>query len=330
MLEKPDGVAVFWPAAGVASGVLIGFGAGARWPVVAGVMAATLGANLLGDRNLPSTLFFAAANAGEAVLAAGLIQWIYGAPFDLNDLRRVLGLFVATIVGTSVSGIVGVLGFILFHTPTAPVLTVWLHWVASDGLGTITIAPLVIGLASLIRDPPARRELAEAALALSVVSAVCACLIFLPNQPWTIELAIASLSPLCVWIAARLRPVFTAAATFIWAITIVLTTTFAVGIFGDPRLSIDERILSAQATILATSFGALVLAALFTERRRHEAAILERERRLEEALRAGGVMAFDWDLSAANVRYSQNAVQILGIESAGDPERRMAGPDPSG
>jgi len=313
LLEKPDGVAVFWPAAGVASGVLIGFGAGARWPVVAGVMAATLGANLLGDRNLPSTLFFAAANAGEAVLAAGLIQWIYGAPFDLNDLRRVLGLFVATIVGTSVSGIVGVLGFILFHTPTAPVLTVWLHWVASDGLGTITIAPLVIGLASLIRDPPARRELAEAALALSVVSAVCACLIFLPNQPWTIELAIASLSPLCVWIAARLRPVFTAAATFIWAITIVLTTTFAVGIFGDPRLAIDERILSAQATILATSFGALVLAALFTERRRHEAAILERERRLEEALRAGGVMAFDWDLSAANVRYSQNAVQILGI-----------------
>jgi MASE1 protein len=101
LLEKPDGVAVFWPAAGVASGVLIGFGAGARWPVVAGVMAATLGANLLGDRNLPSTLFFAAANAGEAVLVAGLIQWIYGAPFDLNDLRRVLGLFVATIVGTS-------------------------------------------------------------------------------------------------------------------------------------------------------------------------------------------------------------------------------------
>jgi len=228
LLEKPDGVAVFWPAAGVASGVLIGFGAGARWPVVAGVMAATLGANLLGDRNLPSTLFFAAANAGEAVLAAGLIQWIYGAPFDLNDLRRVLGLFVATIVGTSVSGIVGVLGFILFHTPTAPVLTVWLHWVASDGLGTITIAPLVIGLASLIRDPPARRELAEAALALSVVSAVCACLIFLPNQPWTIELAIASLSPLCVWIAARLRPVFsdqmpkamppTIAPTFITAV----------------------------------------------------------------------------------------------------------------
>src|SRR5690348_163616 len=46
LLEKPDGVAVFWPAAGVATGVLIGAGSRARWPVIGGVMAATIGANL--------------------------------------------------------------------------------------------------------------------------------------------------------------------------------------------------------------------------------------------------------------------------------------------
>ena len=32
LLEEADGVAVFWPAAGIASGVLIGFGSVARWP----------------------------------------------------------------------------------------------------------------------------------------------------------------------------------------------------------------------------------------------------------------------------------------------------------
>jgi hypothetical protein len=52
LLEEADGVAVFWPAAGIASGVLIGFGSAARWPVVAGVMAATIAANLLGDRGI--------------------------------------------------------------------------------------------------------------------------------------------------------------------------------------------------------------------------------------------------------------------------------------
>ena len=78
LLEKSDGVAVFWPAAGVASGVLMGVGSVARWPVVVGVMAATMSANLLGDRNIASSVFFAVANAGEAVLVAGLIEQFYG------------------------------------------------------------------------------------------------------------------------------------------------------------------------------------------------------------------------------------------------------------
>src|SRR5271157_5533387 len=42
LLEKPDGVAAFWPAAGVASGVLIVAGSAARWPLILGVMAATM------------------------------------------------------------------------------------------------------------------------------------------------------------------------------------------------------------------------------------------------------------------------------------------------
>src|SRR6266550_6596642 len=74
LLAKPDGVAVFWPAAGVATGLMIGLGSAARWPVVVGVMAATLVANLLGDRNLLSSVLFAVTNAGEAVVVAGLIE----------------------------------------------------------------------------------------------------------------------------------------------------------------------------------------------------------------------------------------------------------------
>src|SRR5262249_4337975 len=41
--------------------------------------------------------------------------------------------------------------------------------------------------------------------------------------------------------------------------------------------------------------------------------IFEREARLQEALRAGGVIAFDWDLAADQVRHSQNAALILGF-----------------
>ena len=50
LLAKPDGVAVFWPAAGVSSGILIASGREMRLPVVSGVIVATIAANLLSDR----------------------------------------------------------------------------------------------------------------------------------------------------------------------------------------------------------------------------------------------------------------------------------------
>src|SRR4249920_2296042 len=90
LLTKPEGVAVFWPAAGVSAGVLIALGARARWPVVVGTMAATIVANLLGDRNVWSAVLFALCNAGEAVLTAWLVGRYYGADFQLSKLRNVL------------------------------------------------------------------------------------------------------------------------------------------------------------------------------------------------------------------------------------------------
>jgi signal transduction histidine kinase/CheY-like chemotaxis protein len=283
LLGPTDGVAVFWPAAGVASGILITVGPAARWPVVVGVVAATLAANLLGDRNIWSSACFAVANAGDAVIIAGLIHRLFGSPLELNELRKVLALFAATAASASLSGIAGTAGFVLFHGSTASLSVIWLDWFRSDAIGNIAVAPLAIGLASLARNFPPRREIVEGVLALAVVSLVCALLVFLPNEPWTAELAIGALCPLLLWIASRLRPAFTAVATFICAITIVWTTIFAIGVFGDLQLSIEERVLAAQATILAISLGALVLAALFSERRLHESAILEREARLQVA-----------------------------------------------
>ena len=313
LLDKTDGIAVFWPAAGVATGFLVAFGPTVRWPVVIGVVAATFAANLLGDRNLASSTAFAVANAGSPVIAAGLIQRFYGAPFELNELRRVFGLFGAAIIAAIVCGFVGAVGFAFFHPSASSVPTIWRHWVVTETLGSITVAPLVIGLASFLRSAPPRREIVEGTFALAIVGALCLLLVFLLHEPWTLELSIASFCPLFVWIAARVRPAFTAVATFMCAITIVWTTIFAVGLFGDTRLPLEERILSAQATILATSFGALVLAALFSERRTYELALLEREQRLEEALRAGGVITFDWDLRIGLIRLSQNASEILGL-----------------
>ncbi len=55
-------------------------------------MAATMAANLLGDRDTWSSVLFAVANAGDTVIIAGLIHGFCSSPFELNELRRVLAL----------------------------------------------------------------------------------------------------------------------------------------------------------------------------------------------------------------------------------------------
>src|SRR5688572_6918561 len=101
LLTQPDGVAVFWPASGIAAGTLIALGPKARWPVAIGIMAATVVANLMGDRNL-AALVFALCNAGECLLIAWLIKRHSGPRFSLDSVRDVLGLLAAAAIGAAV------------------------------------------------------------------------------------------------------------------------------------------------------------------------------------------------------------------------------------
>jgi PAS domain S-box-containing protein len=313
LLTDPDGVAVFWPAAGVSAGILIAVGRQARWAVATGTMAATIIANLMGDRNIWSAIVFALANAGEAMLTAWLIERYVGPNFNLGRLSHVVGLMAAAIVSPAMSGIVGTLGFIFFHNSSADILTTWRHWFISDAIGIITVAPLAIGLASAVRDPPAQREVVVGSAALVVVAAASMILILLPLTSFKTVTPVALLFPLLLWPAARCRPAFAAAASFIVSLFIVWGITFQLGPFGDPGLSMDTRIVSAQITILSVMLCTFVSASLFFERRDHATAIETSEARLQEALKAGGVTAFDWDVRSGLSQRSANAVQMLGL-----------------
>src|SRR5258706_6621549 len=155
LLAEPAGVAVFWPAAGVSSGVLIALRRDARLPVAAGAMVATIIANLMGDRNVWGATAFALCNAGEALFAAWLIERYFGSGFSLNRLRNVLGLLAAAVVATAASGIGGTGGFKVFPHPAAPLWDPLEHRVLCHPVGIIPAVPLVIGASqALLRRPP--------------------------------------------------------------------------------------------------------------------------------------------------------------------------------
>jgi integral membrane sensor domain MASE1 len=75
LLLPPEGVAVFWPAAGVSSGVLIALGPRARWPVAAGVTAATVVIHQLIADPLWAGIALGLSNAAEALIVAGLLEF---------------------------------------------------------------------------------------------------------------------------------------------------------------------------------------------------------------------------------------------------------------
>src|SRR5262249_52338292 len=157
------------------------------------------------------------------------------------------------IVGAALSGIGGAFGYRWFHASTAPLLTTWYHWFISDGLGIVTVAPLVIGLVAVTRTRPPRRAMLEGGVALVLLAILNGILSLSPRETWGLVLLTALFVPLLIWVAARCEPIFAAAAAFITSLSGVWTTTYGIGIFGDPNVPIAQRVLAAQADILAVS-----------------------------------------------------------------------------
>ncbi len=284
LVMKPEGVAVFWPAAGISTGVLIALGPRARWPVAGGVIAATVIVHLVIAEPLWAGAALGLCNAAEALITAGLIERYFSADFALDRLRQVLGLIIAAIVGTAISGVGGAIIYRLYSGPSADMVVSWRHWFESDAVGIIIVAPLVIGIAVALRRPPPRREIIEGIAALAVVALVIGTIIFAPPKFWLTALPVATLFPILLWVTAKCRPVVAAAASFLVCITVVSTAVFDVGHFGDVSIAFGDRILQAQSTILFVAVGTFVLAALFAEGRDSEARLtrsnmmLERER----------------------------------------------------
>jgi len=311
---KPDDIAAFWPAAGVAAGILVGLGPRARLPVAVGTVVASVLSNLSGNWSLSTSLVFALCNAGQVLLIAGLIQRYFGPAFSLDSLRHVLGLVAAAIVGTAAAAIGGTLGVVFVEGSTAPALTIWNHWLTSNVPGIVAVAPLLIGLVSAVHHPPPRSETVEGVVALLGLIALSGLIVFLPREPLAVVALVALLFPLLLWLGARCRPVFAAAAAFIVAITIVWTTTFSIGMFDEKNFPIAERAPVAQAAILAVSLCAIVLASLFSERRASEERLTRSNMMLQQE-RDNRLMKID-AITSAMVHEVRQPLGAIALEGA--------------
>jgi PAS domain S-box-containing protein len=321
-LRSQVGVAIFWPAAGIATGALIALGRPARLPVAIAVASASIASSLSVDRNPWLAITFGVLDMGEVLLPAWIINRWFGEVFKLEEVRQVLGFLVASAIGAAVTAAAAAIA-ISFAEPAAIPFNVWRLWFASCSLGLITVAPLLIGLGDALREPPPRRELIEGTMALVTLAALSAFLISLPQGPWATALPVALAFPVLLWVAVRCRPVFAAVAMFVVTLTVVWSTTFNMGHFGDASIPLADRILAAQTHVLVGTLLSLVLAALFAERRRNETTLkmsnerlqlaFEREAQLALAGKMGRVGGFTFDIGSGAMQVSPGYAAIHGL-----------------
>ena len=240
-----------------------------------------------------------------------------------------LAFFAAAGVGPAISAIVATAGFVLFYNSGAPVLTTWLNWFASDALGIIMVAPLLIGLGGLRRDLPERWELTEGMLTLAALAVVSAIAFGSPAHYWWYTVLPLGLF-LPALLAAHCRPVFAAAAALILGCAVVWTTTFGIGDLGELP-SLPDRAHAARATLLAISIYTLVLAALFAERRHNERALEDSNNRLKGTnhrlqLALGGAELGVWSVDTETGRFESDARdrQIHGYRPDAPPKTLAA------
>ena len=279
LLSAPSNVAVFWPASGIAVGILIIFGRRAGPAVVIGVVVGTVAANVIGDRSLLTSLFKGFCNASEVLLAAWLLERSFGRPFRFVDLRRVAGFLAATGLATAASATAGAGIMILLHTD-APYWNVWRAWFLSDWVGIVVIAPLMIGFGQVWREPPTRKESIEGLGVLALTATACVYTMSLHTGSWHSFSPSALVLPLLLWLTARCQPTFGIAGAFLASVSIIYATTFGIGRFGDAAVPIIERVKGAQVATMTVTIFTLVLTALFAQRKEAEEGLRESEGRL--------------------------------------------------
>jgi PAS domain S-box-containing protein len=282
-LLKPEGVAVMWPALGLAVGVLIAHRPANRAAVAVGICVGIITARLWAGANLWIAIALSLCNTGGGLLTAQLIERWFGPAFKLENVSCVLGFLGATAVGTLAASISGT-AVLVISEPTTDILNVWQAWFTSAALGIVTVAPLPIGLASTMRRALPRREQFEGATALVTLAAISAFVISLPPGPWATAVPVTIVFPIVLWIAVRCRPVFAAAAAFILALIVVYSTALGLGHFGDASIPVPDRTLAAQTIVLAGALCLLILSALFAERREYEMILEDSNRRLQLVL----------------------------------------------
>jgi integral membrane sensor domain MASE1 len=139
-----DGIAVFWPASGLAAGWLVFRNGHDRIATAFAIVIATIFSNWFHDRPLELMLGFGLCNALEAQLFASLLVWIGRGEIGFGSLASAVKFLVAATAATSISASSAASLIVVFGASKVEWLTAAKEWWLSDFIGIIVFAPAFV------------------------------------------------------------------------------------------------------------------------------------------------------------------------------------------
>ncbi|HEY4370116.1 MAG TPA: MASE1 domain-containing protein [Steroidobacteraceae bacterium] len=263
-------------------------------------------------------------NLSEALLGAAIIRAVLGGTprFDrLTDASVYLlgGVLIAPVLTSFLdAGFVALVGW----RYDGDYWAVFRMRLLSNALVALIIPPLVI---TLLRPGPfvllrARRALQVEAMALVVLlCAVCIAAFHYSTSASGAVMYVCAPLPLLLWAAVRMGVGGVSACVAIVALLAITGTLRGTGPFVLDGPDMSVLALHVFLIIIATSV--MLLAAALAELRAARAAALQREERLDLALSAGHMGAWEWDLVADTISWrwgmDSGEVSADGVRSAG-------------
>jgi PAS domain S-box-containing protein len=305
-----DSVSPVWPPTGLALAALLLLGH-RFWPAI---FVGAFAVNFWTKPHLASALAIAAGNTLEAVVGALLARRLARGVDSFEQAPDIFRfIFLAALPGTAISAATGIVTLRLSGQVTADdALGVWLTWWTGNLVSALVIAPLLV---VWLREPLPRTSFAQRVeIGLLTLALLGTCAITFGS--WDLfgsrnyPLAFVCLPPL-TWAAFRFcQRGATASAALMTALG-ACATIAGYGAFVVPNP--NDSLLLLQAFIGFNALTMLALAAVVSERQRVAASLGRNVLRLQLALDAATMGAWEWDIPTGKVRWSEGLELIHGL-----------------
>lgn len=249
---KLGSIAVFWPAAGVAAGLVLITTGTARAGAITGILIGLAIGNYYAGRSLETAVVFLAGNLAQAVAVAALLSRVSPEPFKLDRFRSLALLYVASAVVPALIAVPVAVGLKWSGHTQVSFAEAWWIWFSSHGVGLVTTLPVVLLLRDL-RSTAAIRSQAED-LALPAAVAVAAAVVIgvlVPETSIGMLVALLLVLPIGWWMVLR-ASVARAAISIAIVSVVTIGTTAGSGLFAHSATVAQTFLLLLSAGLLIT------------------------------------------------------------------------------